>query len=455
MNTKKKYLLHFIFLSALGFSLVFYGCGHSSSPTPPPVEDPYLTHAKLTSQLTTLATMGGAWGGYIGAVVTEIGDTVLSLSSGTTLPVQKGVIHYQWPDPEGGTDRTLSALTLAPRPASGILSVPVIAYQHGTQVYRSCEPSSFGQSLLAVLSNPETGGSIQNYLEGVIGAYIATTGALVVMPDYPGFGSDTGMHPYIHQSLGESVRLAIDSAIQKLENGDFGSRLQWNGQVFLIGYSEGGYATMSAARAIQLYKDANPESWTATAAIAMAGPHDLSTVGRQSFVSTAFYPAPHYYAFALVSWNRIETPDDNELFNLLKEEYRTETFENLFNGRKSTIEILEAMGFPATPAALLDSAGIDAFADPGDPDWLGTILEKNDTWRGWTPGFPVKLFHCTEDEIVPFTHSQNAATRMASPHVQAPAAVVPLDLPELSVGVHTLGFVPAMRSGIEAIFDLY
>lgn len=42
-----------------------------------------------------------------------------------------------------------------------------------------------------------------------MGAALATFGYIVVMPDYPGFGDNTDIHPYVHRSLGDCVRNAI------------------------------------------------------------------------------------------------------------------------------------------------------------------------------------------------------------------------------------------------------
>ena len=79
---------------------------------------------------------------------------------------------------------------------------------------------------------------------------LAATGYIVVVPDYPGMGIDPGVHPYCHKSLSYSVidmiRAVRDSGL--LQNW----QVKWDGRLYLMGYSEGGYATMVTAQELQL-----------------------------------------------------------------------------------------------------------------------------------------------------------------------------------------------------------
>jgi hypothetical protein len=85
-------------------------------------------------------------------------------------------------------------------------SFAIISLQHGTQVYRNCAPSRFNANPLAILSSPDLTGALQNYVECIVGGLMASAGYIVVMPDYQGFGDSIVTHPYVHLSLGDSVR---------------------------------------------------------------------------------------------------------------------------------------------------------------------------------------------------------------------------------------------------------
>ncbi len=92
------------------------------------------------------------------------------------------------------------------------ISTPMISYQHGTQVYRECAPSKFNANPFAILASPDLTGALQNYVECIVGALMATAGYTVVMPDYTGFGVSQAIHPYVHLSLGNCVVGAVHEA---------------------------------------------------------------------------------------------------------------------------------------------------------------------------------------------------------------------------------------------------
>jgi hypothetical protein len=130
---------------------------------------------------------------------------------------------------------------------------PVIAYQHSTHVYRECAPSHYNANPFAILWAKDLTGALQNYVECIVGGLMASAGYIVAMPDYAGFGASGAMHPYVHLSLGRSVEGIVALA---LAHGTA------NGNVSPTGYSEGGYATMAGAKALQLSTVVSPPSRT-------------------------------------------------------------------------------------------------------------------------------------------------------------------------------------------------
>ncbi len=130
--------------------------------------------------------------------------------------------------------------------------VPLIADLHGT---------IFGNDYSPTQNDPLT-------RTGTLTSALKSYG--VVMPDYLGYGKSANIqHPYLlKDSLADSVIDAIKAtksfyAQKGLDDGD---------KLFLMGYSEGGYATMATALKIQNeYPTIN-----LTAVAPMAGSYDLN-----------------------------------------------------------------------------------------------------------------------------------------------------------------------------------
>ena len=106
---------------------------------------------------------------------------------------------------------------------------PILSYQHGTVIEKDAVTSQTGIWILPAL--------------------IAGYGYVYLEPDYLGLGISDGLHPYqIKEPYGTHVVDFIRAADQFSNiNNDF----QINSQVFLAGYSEGGYATMASVKEIE------------------------------------------------------------------------------------------------------------------------------------------------------------------------------------------------------------
>ena len=104
-------------------------------------------------------------------------------------------------------------------------------------------------------------------------AFLSGSGYVYVEPDYLGLGDSSGMHPYqIKEPYGTCVVDLLRAAKQyDLQNDEF----MINEQLFLVGYSEGGYATMAAHQIIE--RDYNDE-FIITASLPMAGAYSMSEI---------------------------------------------------------------------------------------------------------------------------------------------------------------------------------
>ena len=111
-------------------------------------------------------------------------------------------------------------------------SLPILSINHGTVTGRD-EVASIWPT---------------NTPEGVTGLWMASMGYYSCLPDYPGFGVSEILHPYVHaKSLAISIIDMIRAAKQYAEK----SGISLAEQLFLTGYSEGGYATLATHKEIE------------------------------------------------------------------------------------------------------------------------------------------------------------------------------------------------------------
>lgn len=273
------------------------------------------------------------------------------------------------------------------------LNAPVITYLHGTQLYRQCAPSRFNVNPLAVFSSPDPAGALNAYVEGVAGALMASAGYIVVMPDYAGFGDSTEVHPYMHSSLGASARDAVAAAKAALTGS-----VKPNGKVFLTGYSEGGYATLAAARAFQ------QAGLPVSGVVPCDGAYDISGTMLNQMLSGLPVKAP-YYLLYVSSGYKASCGALLDYYLFLRPRYgNLLTHENPFDGNHTHADI-DALGLPVVPTdMLLGSPGYppDSLAPGGS---VYTLLAANNGYVGWVPLAPLVFVHCPVDDIVPY---QNA-----------------------------------------------
>ena len=320
---------------------------------------------------------------------------------------------------------SLSGLVLMPTPASLTkASVPLTAFQHGTQFYRSSAPSRFSPALSALAFNSGQVGSGENYIECIIAAYMAAAGYIVVMPDYPGFGADTGTHPYVHSSLGPVVRDAVKAAIALAKGADWKDTVAWNGQVFLFGYSEGGYATLVGAAAAHAYP-----ALGLTAAVPADGTYNLSGTMAQRIASGASELVPSYVPYLIVGYHSIYGDSSFSYSSVFAGDY-VSTLPPLFNGAHTSADIDVCVPPNTAPADYLSTQTI---ADLGDATSLFHLtLQANDAYRGWTPTGQILFLHCPTDDVVPYGNMTAAYNYLTA---LAPSKIYKQDIQPVDVGV--------------------
>ncbi|MFZ5970213.1 MAG: alpha/beta hydrolase family protein [Bacteroidota bacterium] len=153
--------------------------------------------------------------------------------------------------------------------------VPMVSFQHGTIAAHNQAPSALPS----------------NSTELILCSALASTGFISVVPDYIGFGASKDiMHPYYVEDLTASCILDAIRAARNLA-GDKG--INFNGDLFLAGYSQGGYATMATHKLIE---ENGSEGFNLKASFPASGGYDVKGM-QEYFFSLQLYDQPFFLAY--------------------------------------------------------------------------------------------------------------------------------------------------------------
>jgi len=328
---------------------------------------------------------------------------------------------------EGGYIDTLSGLVAFPH--SPIEAFPILSYQHGTAVNDASAPSLAGLTM----DNPEV---------LLISLVTAPSGYITLFPDYEGLGDPNKFHPFIiaesyTHSVVNMVR-AVKQLSTELEGED---QFQFNDQLFLIGYSEGGYATMAVQRGIELNFS---DEFTITTSCPMAGPYDLAGTMVEYFLSIPSYPKPFYVPFVLTShlwYYQGEDVDFGDYF----EPFWADTLPSLFDGTHFGDEIDALM--PENPLDIILPDVLEEFTNNEDHFFRQTLQQN--TLLDWIPMSPTYLYHGIGDDIVPFQNAQIAYDTFVSNGADS----VTLTLYPEEMGGHGEVATTCLFAGFDVISD--
>jgi len=229
---------------------------------------------------------------------------------------------------------------------SGLLAVPekntpspILSYQHATIFKNSDAPTAH---LLAGDKSIEIA--------------LASLGYIVFSADYVGYGSSLGRsHPYLLKKPSADVVLDFLQAGKQWL--DF-SNIETTNQLFMTGYSQGGYVTMAALKELQ----ENPRQGMVASAVVMgAGPYDLHT------------------ALDIVTFG-INVPE------VLRDRVIDELIQRLVPSNEISF----------------DRTFLERLFDN----------DRQDDVHNWRPDIAIKLFHGEDDRVVPIKSAENTVDTM-------------------------------------------
>ncbi len=304
--------------------------------------------------------------------------------------------------------------------ASGALFVPktsgtfpMMSYHHGTLVKRSNVATSLGS----------------NSTEGMVGALGASIGFVSCLPDYLGLGVSELVHPYLQSDLSASTSIDMLLAARNYcdEKG-----ISYSNDLYICGYSEGGYVTMATQKKLE-------SSYTAQfqlkASAPMAGPYDVEGTAN-SMLSIDTYSSPALIGFILYSYSHYYgAVNVSDVFNA---PYAT-LVPSLFDGTKDLAYINANLSTNMT--TLLNQTFVNDFRT-NNSHALRLVFREN-SLLSWNPKSPIHLYHSVEDEIVPYAISVNAQ------QVLSGRSSSTVDLFTVPTGSHTGAAVPIVLSALE------
>jgi len=188
-------------------------------------------------------------------------------------------IRYNTQDP-AQQPTTASGALMIPTGANAACQGPrpIVVYAHGTQAEKAFN--------IADLSNPDNAEGL------LIAAAFAAQGYIVIAPNYAGYDTSTlPYHAYLHAGQqAQDTADALTSARSALPTST-APTVTDNGQLFITGYSQGGFVAMATHRLLQT------NGVAVTASAPMSGPYAMGAFGDAVFQGQVIQSAP-----ALVSW---------------------------------------------------------------------------------------------------------------------------------------------------------
>ena len=351
------------FIVLCGFLLFLSSCSNDNNPDPDK-ENEYLLKDSLLTSITKEVVLQKA----------------AALSPLLTGFVKSGVKAYRITYKTKNTDGT--EIT-----ASGALILPVtdqpvsmISVQHGTISNDLEAPSYFRDNSEA----------------SSFGSLFGSLGYIIAYPDYIGYGASKAYpHPYEHRASLASASLDMLRAAKEFLKTH--KEVNWDQKLYVAGYSEGGYATMSLQKKIE--EEASAE-FNLKASSCGAGAYDKTAFMKHVINDVTLGVASYnkLYLWVMLTYDR--------LYNLNKPKsyYFKEPFAAGITASGLDYPIAQSFN------NILTDSFKKALNDGTDANFIKAIAD-NDVYN-WKPKTPTRLFHGDADPLVFYFNSVNAYTAM-------------------------------------------
>ena len=337
------------------------------------------------------------------------------------------VVRYKSLSSDMKTPCELSGLVIKPQFRNDAPH-PILAYQHWTQLEKWLAPSCF--------STKES----HNFVEVLVAMFMAVHGGFnIVMADYQGMGkcgienNKEMIQPYM---AAEPLARSIVDLVAHIKNNRI---INWNDHLYMIGYSQGGYATMAAARELQenpLYKDIKVD-----ACAPCAGPYSLSEVMLKIIIDQKPSKFNHFFPMVIRGFNaRYGEEYGDGIFTkdkAFKAKYKY--LFDLVDGFHTLDQVMSSM--PSQLQEVLSDDLLEQLESRSGPGY--DALVNNDDYK-WDPKMPMYMYQCPYDDIVPYDNSIQAEKYFDATKSSVP--LVPMFNLPLKHYVHIEAALPCMMS---------
>ncbi len=276
--------------------------------------------------------------------------------------------------------------------ASGLLAIPqnglgstaaLLSYDNGTTYSNNDAPTN-------------------NATLSLVAALVASTNFIVTVPDYIGYGASVAeLHPYLHAESSANATIDLLRAAKHYLADNY---IGLNGQLFLAGYSEGGYASVATHKAMQ---QQYASEFTVTADVAGDGPYDLLGTADTLLSSITLPYAPNVaFVFKayddIYGWNRI-----SDIFQAAYVNPVNNDFYGDYTGDQIDAALTNVTADLFTPTFLSDY-----FSSTGETEAKARLAENS--VYDWAPQAPVVFYHGIDDITVPYANAITAQTTMST-----------------------------------------
>ena len=292
-------------------------------------------------------------------------------------------------------------------------SISMICDNHGTMFLNSEAPTEV-----------EVTDGLPNYSVAVLMTGYA--GFAAVLPDYIGYGDSKGTtHPYILKNGSAQASLDMIRASVKYMTDN---NIVYNGQLYVTGYSEGGYVAMSLAKDIE---QNHSDEFTLMGVAPMAGPYSPEDLADYELNATKTMVYPAFLAYIADSYAAYYS--DVDISDLLVEDINSTTFPALFLGDYSGVAIHVALGLAdgSTDYGFGTHTADELFSTTFINDYQNNVnnavkvhMAQNSV-NNWSPKSEMNLIHCVDDEIIPFSQSSTAYANLLANDANVTLSPIP------------------------------
>jgi pimeloyl-ACP methyl ester carboxylesterase len=297
-------------------------------------------------------------------------------------------------------------------------SYPVLSFQNGTNTLNASAPSELPS----------------DYSYQMV-ELIASLGYIVTVADYPGFGASVSLpHPYLIKE--PTVRSLVDMlyAVKEMVPGEL-KGISLINNYFLLGYSQGGWATLALHKALELDYSSD---FDLKGSACGAGPYDIYLL-MQGMIAAATYPMPVYIGYIVNAYSEYNQ-FTNPVTDILNQPYASR-ISTLYTGQLTSTEINNQL--TTSIADLINPDFLAGFASAAQYSSIRVALADNSI-SGWHSYKPLFLVHGASDTTVDPVSTENMYGEMIQ-------AGTPADICTKVIipgADHGSGLIPSMVQGI-------